>query len=284
MKIKAKEPWLAVFLNRLLPGLGYLYTKNLVRAIIVFLVTISLTFIAVSTLIAFAKNDTTVTSKVLWGVIIFVAVNFIFNFAILIDGYLCARKHNLSNDVKPSRMGLRIFAIIGTIVLLLTGGISIFPVIYIRTHLIQFFKMPTTSMAPALKLNDKIMVDKKAYNSNKPQRMEIVVFLPPHDNRKYYLKRIIGLPGEEVEIKDGKVYINNEVITNLFVTNNYYYNQGDYAKKGKKIIVPPNNYYVLGDNSVSSLDSRFFGFVPEKNITGKVVKIYWPPERSGRVK
>ena len=92
------------------------------------------------------------------------------------------------------------------------------------------------------------------------------------------------MPGENLEIKDGAIYINDNKINNPSIARIFYYNQGDYAEEGKKINVPMNKYYVLGDNSISSLDSRFWGFVNMDDIMGKVTKIYWPPERSGKIK
>lgn len=284
MGIKAKEPWVAVFLNRLLPGLGYFYTKNSTRAIIVLTIALLLVFTTISAMVTFAKNDMSVTPQILTLVAIFTIFSFLFSLFVLIDGYLCARKYNLANNIKPSNIGTRVFAILGTVVLLLTGGFAAFPAIYVRTNLIQVFKMPATSMSPTIKLEDKIIVDRRAYRKSDPQRGDIVVFLPPHDRKKWYVKRIVGMPEENLEIKDGAIYVNDEKINSPNIANVFYYNQGDYAKEGKKINIPANKYYVLGDNSISSLDSRFWGSVSMDDIMGKVTKIYWPPERSGKIK
>ena len=284
MDIKAKEPWVAVFLNRLLPGLGYFYTKNSTRAIIALVITILLILIYIVAIVTFAKNDMSVTPQILALVITFSVFSFLFNLFILIDGYLCARKYNLANNIKPSNIGIRTFAIIGTILVLLTGGIYFAPVLYVRTNLVQVFKVRTRAMVPTLRPNDRIMIDRRAYFKSKPQRGDIVVFLPPHNRKKYYVKRIIGMPGENLEIKDGAVYVNDKKIDTPNITSIFYYNQGPYAKKGQKITIPANKYYVLGDNSISSLDSRFWGFVDADDIIGKVTKIYWPPERSGKIK
>ena len=162
--------------------------------------------------------------------------------------------------------------------------------IFARTFFFQIYKIPTTSMVPTLMPGDKIFVSKLSYGPkvpfsklrikgfSQPKRGEVVVFVPPHDRKKAYIKRLIGLPKDEVLIKDGNIYINGEMIVDPRITH-YYYSQGDYFKKGEVIVVPEGHYFFLGDNSISSLDSRYWGFVEEKYILGKAIFIWWPPKR-----
>jgi signal peptidase I len=110
-------------------------------------------------------------------------------------------------------------------------------------------------------------------------RGDIVVFKSPEDPKKHFVKRFIAFPGETVEIKGGDVYINEEIVAQSEIRNLYYYNKGDYGARGQKIRVPEDSYFVLGDNSSSSMDSRFFGFVPETFLVGKAEFIYWPLHR-----
>jgi len=97
---------------------------------------------------------------------------------------------------------------------------------------------------------------------------------------RYIVKRLIGLPNENVEIKNGNVYINGILLDSPpIIKNMNYFNAGDYGQEGQLIQVPANSYFVLGDNSANSVDSRFWGFVPKKNIMGKVFIIWWPLTR-----
>jgi len=165
--------------------------------------------------------------------------------------------------------------------------------IFIRSFFFQIYKIPTTSMVPTLMPGDKIFVSKLVYGPKvlftpwripgfrKPKRYEVVVFVPPHDRKKAYVKRLIGLEGDKVRIDEGNIYINGKIVVDPKVAKNYYYNQGDYAKEPKEIIVPKGKYFFLGDNSISSLDSRFWGFVDKKDIVGKAIFIWWPPKRIG---
>jgi signal peptidase I len=111
------------------------------------------------------------------------------------------------------------------------------------------------------------------------KRGDVIVFIYPDNPKKDFIKRLIGFPGEIVEIKNGTIYINDKPLLGPFFSSRYYYNRGDFAQEGQKIRVPKDSFFVLGDNSSSSQDSRYWGFVPHKNILGKAMLIYWPPTR-----
>lgn len=161
----------------------------------------------------------------------------------------------------------------------------------IRTFVIQAFKIPTGSMRPTLLEGDLILVNKFIYGAKvpfidlrlprvrEPKRGDVIVFIYPENPKKDFIKRLVGLPGETVEIKNGTVYINGNPLQGGLFSQRYYYNRGELLSEGKKIVVPENQFFVLGDNSASSQDSRYWGFVPHKNILGKALLIYWPLHR-----
>ncbi|MBM3245903.1 MAG: signal peptidase I [Candidatus Omnitrophica bacterium] len=161
----------------------------------------------------------------------------------------------------------------------------------IRTFVIQAFKIPTGSMRPTLLEGDIILVNKFLYGAKipftglrlpkvrQPVRGDVIVFIYPENPKKDFIKRLIAFPGEIVEIKDGTIYINNKPLLEPMFSSRYYYNRGQFGMEGLSITVPQGNYFVLGDNSASSQDSRYWGFVPEKNILGKAMVIYWPLRR-----
>ncbi|MFA5087810.1 MAG: signal peptidase I [Candidatus Omnitrophota bacterium] len=167
---------------------------------------------------------------------------------------------------------------------------------FIRTFFIQAFKIPSGSMRMTLIEGDRLLVNKLSYGPkvpivgnrlpgySSPQRGDIIVFVYPADPKKDFIKRIIAKGGETVEIKQGDIFINGRLVDDPKVKNTYYYNRGDYGEISQKIEVPEGYFYVLGDNSASSHDSRFWGFVPEKNVIGKAELIYWPLNRIRFVK
>ncbi|MCX5716164.1 MAG: signal peptidase I [Candidatus Omnitrophica bacterium] len=150
----------------------------------------------------------------------------------------------------------------------------------IRTFVVQAFKIPSGSMRPTFLEGDRILVNKFIYRFHEPERGDIVVFKYPEDTKKDFVKRLIAKGGEVIEIKNGNIYINDKLANEPgAIRDVYYYNRGDSGKEGQKIAVPKNSYYVLGDNSGSSRDSRYWGFVPKKYLLGKAFLIYWPPNR-----
>ena len=152
----------------------------------------------------------------------------------------------------------------------------------IRTYFIQAYKIPTGSMRMTLLENDKILVDKISYRFHSPRRGDVIVFKYPMDPKKDFVKRLIAFGGETVELRDGAIFVNGQMIeTPPTIRKNYYYNREDwpYGRMGQKFEVPQDSFFVLGDNSAQSSDSRNWGFVPQKNLSGRAFLIWWPPKR-----
>jgi len=150
----------------------------------------------------------------------------------------------------------------------------------IRTFVVQAFKIPSGSMRPTFIEGDRILVNKFVYRFKDPERGDILVFKYPEDMKKDFVKRLIAVGGETIEIRDGNVYINDQLVEDPHIIREiFYYNRGRYGKSDRKIAIPQNSYFVLGDNSSSSRDSRYWGFVPKKNLLGKAFFIYWPINR-----
>ena len=161
----------------------------------------------------------------------------------------------------------------------------------VRPFIVQAYKIPSGSMRMTLLEGDIILVNKFIYGARapftnfylpgvrSPQRGDVIVFIYPENPKKDFIKRLVALPTEIVEIKNGTIYVNDKPVVDALFSQRYYYNRGNYGKEGQKITVPKDSYYVLGDNSASSADSRYWGFVPRKNILGKAMVIYWPLNR-----
>lgn len=154
----------------------------------------------------------------------------------------------------------------------------------IRAFVVQAFKIPSGSMNPTLVEGDKLFVNKFIYRFHPPERGDIIVFKFPQDPKKDFIKRLVAFEGEEVEIRDGKILVNGRTLDDEESFGRfYYYNHEPYGGPSEKIRVPEDAYYVLGDNSANSTDSRFWGFVPEKNMIGKAFVRWWPLKRVGKL-
>ncbi len=165
--------------------------------------------------------------------------------------------------------------------------IAVILAVLIRTFLVGPYKIPTGSMETTLMIGDRIFVDKLSYRFHPPKRGDVIVFKYPLDPKKDFVKRLIGFGGETLQIRDGGIYLNGTRIENPdTIRGHYYYNRNDwdYGKEGQNIQVPADSFFVLGDNSGHSSDSRNWGFVPKKELIGRAIVVWWPPKRIGSIK
>jgi len=151
----------------------------------------------------------------------------------------------------------------------------------IRWLLIQAFFIPSGSMENTLLKDDRILVSKVQYYARDPQRGEIIVFWF-EEEEKHFIKRVIGLPGDRIEMVRKKLYVNNVAQSESYVVHkdeSYDPIRDDFRPQ----VVPRDRYFVMGDNRDYSKDSRFWGYVEKGDIVGKAVCLYWPIRRVGWV-
>jgi len=148
--------------------------------------------------------------------------------------------------------------------------------IMIVVFLYQPVKVEGTSMLPELRDQERIFVNKFVYRIENISRKDIVVFWYPRDRSKSYIKRIIGMPGDTVEIRDGVVFVNDKRLDEPYI-DSHFIDRRSYPP----LVVDAGHYYVLGDHRNQSNDSRMWGLVPEGYIYGKAVFRYWPMTKIG---
>jgi signal peptidase I len=177
--------------------------------------------------------------------------------------------------------------------------IAILLALLIRAFVVQAFKIPSGSMKPTLLVGDHILVNKFIYGIklrvpfsslnytlipiSSPKRNDVVVFIYPVDPKKDFIKRVIGLPGDTVQIKNKKIYINNQPMVDPHGVHSdqMIIPEAEQPRDNTgPIIVPPHNYFVMGDNRDESYDSRYWGFVDQKEIIGEAFIIYWSWDRT----
>ena len=156
----------------------------------------------------------------------------------------------------------------------------------IRFFIAEPFIVNGASMDPTFSTGQFLIVDRLSYRLENPQRGDVIVFKYPNNPSIYYIKRIIGLPGETLSMKDGSVTVTNPADTtfttanpNGLVLDESYIDPTHKSHDDITTVLGPDKYFVMGDNSASSRDSRFWGFVPRKNLLGKAIFIYWPLHR-----
>jgi signal peptidase I len=133
-------------------------------------------------------------------------------------------------------------------------------------------RVESVSMQPTLFAGNFVVVNKLSYKIGSPNRGDIIVFrYPPNPELDPYIKRVIGLPGEEIMVEGGNVFINGVRIAEPYLETQ--------TQQGGEWVVPQNALFVMGDNRNNSSDSRAWGIVPMENVTGKALMVYWPPEK-----
>jgi signal peptidase I len=158
--------------------------------------------------------------------------------------------------------------------IVIAGGI--FVVIY--AFLFRPYQVNGESMMPNFHNGEYILTNLITLRIKDIKKGEVVVFKAPADHDKDYIKRILGLPGDTVMIQEGKVYINGVVVDESeYLAPTLLTSNGNFMRPNQTVTVPDGHYFVLGDNRNASSDSRDWGFVPEKDIVGKSMVVYWPP-------
>ncbi|MEL7359468.1 MAG: signal peptidase I [Cyanobacteria bacterium J06560_6] len=155
--------------------------------------------------------------------------------------------------------------------------------IFVRLFIAEPRFIPSPSMVPTLAVGDRLLVDKVSYHWHPPDRGDIVVFEPPPQLQAYgyqvsqaFIKRVIGLPGQQVEVTGGKVYVDGTPLDENYILETPQYEM-------PPVEIPAGQLFVMGDNRNDSNDSHVWGFLPIDNVIGRAALRFWPPEKIGRV-
>lgn len=250
-----KDPWKAVFLSKIIPGIGHIYIGKKFIGILIITAWIILLFWQ-------PRIDSII---VIFSQIVFAA-------AIAYHAYISS----------PIKRELSKKAIMIISSLLIVTPLLSFPIgIVAKTYVAESRYVASNAMLPTLQINDRLIINKWDYHFQSPQRKDILVFsvtdtikteYPKIKSTDVFLQRLVGLPGETVEVKQGKVFINDQPLQEDYILEPIEY-QFD------STTVPPNSYFVLGDSRNNSFDSHIWGFLPKANIIGKAAKIYFPFDR-----
>lgn len=158
-------------------------------------------------------------------------------------------------------------------------AISLAIIIPVRYFLIQPFYVKGASMEPSFFDHEYLIIDELTYRFKNPERGDIVVFRYPNDPKQFFIKRVIGLPGETVEIAGGEIKLYNDKNPNGMELDEKQYLDQDYTATDRTVTLKSDEYYVLGDNRVASYDSRYFGPVKRSYVVGRVWLRGWPLDR-----
>lgn len=177
----------------------------------------------------------------------------------------------------------RIYTFLIDIVQTLLLAAAVFLVVYV--FLFRPFQVNGDSMYPTFLDKEYILTNIIALSFSQPKRGEVIVFKAPEDPEKDFIKRIIGVPGDQVMVKDGEVFLNGQKLNEgSYLKSDVRTYGGRTLKDGETLTVPQDSFFVMGDNRGYSSDSREWGFVSKKDIIGKSFFVYWPPDKMGIIK
>jgi signal peptidase I len=243
-RAKQKDPWLAVFISLIMPGAGHIYIN-----------------------------------KIFLGLFLIILSQILSVFNFIISPFVVYHVYTNAPVRREKNRKAILWFCFGVFLSFSTFAAGAF---LTRMFVVEARYIPASSMEPTLKISDRVIINKLNYNFEAPKRGDIIVFNPTEalkakNFKDAFIKRIIGIPNDTVEVKDGKVYINEKLLE-----ENYIAEPPDYEFGPVK--VPPNSYLVFGDNRNNSYDSHYWGFVPKDLIIGKATKIYWPLKRAREIK
>ncbi len=251
---QAKDPWLAVFLSRIVIGVGHLYLKRVALGVLLLLAVGAYLWFEGRYAILFFLSPLP-TAAVCW------------------DAYRTAPVRR-----EPSRRWIgAMCALLGPV----TVGLLCLPLL-VKEYAVEAFVTPGRGMAPTIQPGDRFLVNKL---SGTCRRGEVIAFRPPGKRRSKHVMRVAAVAGERVEIRNGALCVNGEAFRQAPFDKLRY----DESRRHMWVIdgpfrVPTGCVFVLGDNSAWSLDSRFYGCVPAGNVIGKAYRIYWPLHRAGPIR
>ena len=265
MEVKPRKPWIAGILTFIMIGLGHIYAGKAKKGIFL-------------SLIGFLAS---LISLPLWlpkffpyNFIIAVLIGLSFFVYCLLDAIKISRSNEYSYTLKKYNKWY-IYLIV-----YLVNALVFSPIISttVKSNVVKAYKIPSGAMIPTLLIGDHILADKYIYKSNSPERGDIIIFQYPINPEQDFIKRVIGIEGDLIEIKDKKIYLNNQkYYENYIIHLDQKIFAGDEQPRDNygPITVPANSLFVLGDNRDNSYDSRFWGFVDKKTVKGKASVHYW---------
>jgi len=267
---QGKDPWLAVFLTRIVPGLGHIYVKKSAMGIVI--------VICVGVFQAIAWQYSYSLRAVLLAA--FMAV-------VCYDAYRKApiRRESSNRIIAIVCLLFFVLPVLQRVVILNLPFRPFQSIKRFTMHSgsLKAYRIKNDSMKPTLLPGDRILA-RKVTAKFKPLRGDPIIYTSTEEPNKSFVSRVAALADETIEIKNGAVHINSNKINAGPFNTIEYQSAGSYAREGSPFLVPKDSVFVLGDNSRNSKDSRFRGPIPQANIIGKAYMIYWPISRIGSIK
>ena len=180
---------------------------------------------------------------------------------------------------RPVRRNVLLKSLLELPVILLISFALVFG--FVRPVVASPFYVGSESMVPTLQVWDRLLINKLAYDLEEPERGDIVLFRDPEGGEEPLIKRVVGLPGDKIAVRGGKLFLNGDPRKETYVAGKTCIRYQPKTCSFGPVTVPKEHVFVMGDNRANSLDSRFFGPIPEDTLIGEALLRFWPPGRAG---
>jgi len=263
---KPRKPWIAGLLTFFTIGLGHLYSGKAKKGIVLY-------FLGQGTILAIFLPLIWLSPNILVFLLAVVCALGFLIFCIL-DTIRVSRRNKLTYELKKYNRWYVYVLVLAVNLLLIQPGVES----AIKSDILQAYRIPSGAMKPTLQIGDHILADKYTYKKTEPKRGDIVIFPFPEDPSKDFIKRVVGVSGETIEIIDKQISINGEIIEEPFVIHtdsNIFRDKKRPRDNFGPVKVPDDSLFVMGDNRDHSYDSRCWGFVRKASVKGKAASIYW---------
>jgi signal peptidase I len=262
---KPRKPWIAGLLTLVSKGLGHLYAGNPSRGFVVFGIE--------QCLVISLGISTMIYTPDIYVLFLAVAIGIAFTIFCIVDAVKIATRNR--ENYEPAKYN-KWFVYVGYF-LVFTVGVSSLVSETVKTNLVKAYKIPAKSMEETLLAGDHVLVDQRKI-AREPKRGDLVVFKYPEDATKDFIKRVVAVGGDTVEVRDKVLFVNGKAAPEPYVVHK----EADTIPATENprdnlapLVVPPGSYFMMGDNRDRSYDSRFWGFVSKDKVKGTVKSIYW---------
>ena len=266
MTDKPRKPWIAGLLTFFTIGLGHLYSGKAKKGIILY-------FLGQGTILAIFLPFIWLSPNILVFLLVVVCGLGFLIFCIL-DAIRASRRNKLTYELRKYNRWYVYVLVLAVNLCFIQPAVES----AIKSEIVQAYRIPSGAMKPTLQIGDHILADKYIYKKTGPKRGDIVIFPFPADPSKDFIKRVVAVGGETIEIIDKQISINGEIIVEPFVIHT----DSKVCRDKKRprdnfgpAKVPDDSLFVMGDNRDHSYDSRFWGFVKKASVKGKAASIYW---------
>lgn len=266
--VERKRWWLAGIFSFVVPGLGQIYNSEAIKGMVFYLLIVILNFIFFTYLGHHLEDPGLMTRHLVLSLLFVFCIMLLFYLLSIVDAIRSAVKSRPGRRLKFYNrwsVYVSILVVFCSLNFLTPGESGLFGAT-------KAYKVPSGSMLPTIEIGDHVICNRMYYRSHNPQREDIIIFQNSKDENKDYIKRIVGIPGDTIELRQNTLFVNGRAVDEPYAQ---YIHNGPMPQSYGPYFIPENQYFVMGDNRNNSKDSRYYGTIERECIQGRAFFIYF---------